>query len=240
VGTALVLATAAGCDKKPAPEGAAPSASQFTEVDKVALMEKHYQSAIAAHDALIRGDLPAFRERVAALSTQALPPNAPAGWKAPHDRLLALAKEASSADDVPKAAASMASVVEACGSCHASQSQGPVYRKPHPSWSDTELKTKMLGHQWATERLWEGVTGPWDDAWRRGAAEVARTRLFPEDAGVGQTLRDQEAALRAVGDEAAKATELGARAKIYGRLLGGCADCHRAARVEFKGRSGAK
>lgn len=217
----VLLIAVAGCS---APEPPPPSEPTFTEMNKVALMEQHYVAAITAHDMLIRNDLPSFRKHLAELATQSLPDHAPATWAAGHEKMQTAAARAADAKTLAASGAVMGSIVEACGSCHEALGQGPVYREPAPPTSDDPLKERMLAHQWATERLWEGVTDPWDDAWRRGAQAVAKSAVFPPDAPPAQL--EQEKALRAAGDDAMLATTLSARAQSYGRVLATCAGCH--------------
>ncbi|HMR05407.1 MAG TPA: hypothetical protein PKA88_06505 [Polyangiaceae bacterium] len=238
VGLALVVAATAAvaCDKKepPAPPAGA-AASGFTEIDKVALMERHYTAAITGHDALIRGDLEKLRTELSALSTQNLPDKAPAGWKTMHDKMRAAATSGKSAKTTEDARKAMARVVESCGGCHEQQVRGPVYQRPTAPEGGTPLQTDMLHHQWATERLWEGVTGPWDDAWLRGAQAIAKADVFrPEAGAVSDELRRKEAELRALGAEAGKASGLVARATTYGKILATCAACHTQVGVNMK------
>lgn len=202
----------------------------------VASMEAHYGLVILAHDALIHGDLDAFRAQLARAAEQQLPPSAPAAWGPYHEPLRAAAGSGAEAEDLEQAAHALAEVVRACGTCHAALDAGPVYPAPAPGDGETVVETAMLDHQWATERLWEGVTGPWDGAWQRGADALAETRVFG-DLGEGVTLadalREREEALRAIGREAKTTDGLDARAALYGRLLATCGDCHLEAGVEF-------
>ena len=214
----------------PPPPPAKP-ADTFHLSDKVALMERHYIAAIAAHDALIRGDTAAMRRHLAELSAQALPANAPDSWKPLHAQMRKAAT--SGQQDDPSAA--MAWVVNACGQCHQAFDQGPRYRKPLAPKGETQLQTDMLRHQWATERLWEGVTKPWDDAWIRGAAAMAKVNVFSQYKGVvSDALRSQEATLRRLGVEAGHTQGLAGRARLYGSMLATCAGCHLSVGVTLK------
>jgi cytochrome c553 len=207
-----------------------------TEVEMVAAMEAHYTTTILAHDALIQGDVDGFRAQLAATSSHELPPNSPELWK-PFDRQLhAAARKAAEATDLDSAATGMAEVALACGACHGGVGAGPIYPAPAPRDGRDPLQEAMLEHQWATERLWEGVTGPWENAWERGSAALAETRVFggsessmPPD----ESLLEREAALRSLGEEAMTTKALDARARLYGRLLATCGDCHGAMGIEL-------
>lgn len=244
----VLLAVACGCrseteksQTKSSP-GAGATEKRFTEVDKVRLMESHYVAAIAAQDLLIRNRLEEFRAKLAELAATELPSNAPAGWAPLHQRMRDAAARAAAESNLAETAAGleragavMAAVVEACGVCHSSLSTGPVYQKPEPATADNPVHATMRKHQWSTERLWEGVTGPLDEAWERGALAVAETELFTA-ADTSASLREREAAMRALGKEAGAAATLGDRAKFYGRLLASCAGCHDEAKVVLKDR----
>ena len=128
-------------------------------------------------------------------------------------------------------------MVLACGSCHEALDRGPFYPAPAPNEGASEIEPAMLDHQWATERLWEGVTGPWDNAWQRGAAALAETQVFggQEPAlTLSDDLRRREQELREIGTKARRAKGLKERAALYGRLLSTCGGCHRAAGVTFE------
>ena len=205
-----------------------------TEAEMSAVMERHYEVAILSHDALIQGDLEKMRSRLARLAKQELPAGAAKTWKSRHARLHEAASSASKISSLESAGSVMGDVAEACGACHAALGVGNIYYWPAPPDEDDKLKTAMRTHQWATERLWEGVTGPFEEAWPRGAEALAEISLFD---AVGDTvtsdLRAREAVLRDMGRRAKAATGLEERADIYGRLLSTCAGCHQEAGVSI-------
>ena len=213
----------------------AASTAKLTEVEMVALMEQHYNAAISSHDALIRGDLKTLRSQLAKISTQELPAAAPQSWRPHHTRLREAARSAASVSSLDTAATVMSAVTEACGACHAAAGAGKIYFWPAPPDKDNKLKTAMRTHQWATERLWEGVTGSLDEAWNRGAAVLAEARVFSDKRDtVKSTLLAREAELRKMGQTAKETTGLHERAIIYGQLLATCAECHQEAGVSIK------
>jgi cytochrome c553 len=208
-----------------------------TEVEMVASMEAHYNVVILAHDALLQGDLEGFRSQLSLVLEEALPPSAPAEWLPPHERLQAVAREGANASDLDEAAAALAQVVLACGTCHAAFDTGPVYPAPAPADGEDAVKTAMLDHKWVTERLWEGVTGPWDNAWERGADALAVVEVFGDEnlaVTLSDDLKRRERELRKIGEEAKTTRALDERAALYGRLLATCAECHQAAEVTFE------
>jgi cytochrome c553 len=212
------------------------SREEPTKVEKVASMEAHYGVAIIAHDALIRGDLPTFRAALIEVSQQELPPGSDPGWHALQDKLQAAAAVAGRTQELPAAAAQMGVVVQSCGTCHVALGLGPLYPAPAPPEGDDPIETAMLEHQWVTERLWEGVTGPWDNAWERGATALANMRIAGDDVDsfiLTDAVQQQEDALRALGSDAQAATSLDDRAAVYGRALATCGGCHQSFGVRF-------
>jgi cytochrome c553 len=206
-----------------------------SEAEMVNLMERHYEATILSHDALIQGDLETMRKQLARLARQKLPANAPQGWSPFHARLQEAARSgASNITTLQEAGSVMAEVAEACGACHAAQKVENIYYWPAPPEDEKSLKSTMHTHQWASERLWEGVTGPFAEAWPRGASALAEGRIFKgEGDEVKASLRAREDELREMGRSAMAASGLHARALAYGRLLTRCAACHREAGVSI-------
>lgn len=208
---------------------------ELTEVERVALMEEHYTAAIRSHDALIQGDLEALRRQLAKIAEQKLPQAAPKSWTAHHIVLQRAARKGEGVSSLDAAATIMSGVGEACGSCHIALKAGKIYFWPEEPKGDDEFAKAMRTHQWATERLWEGLTGPFEEAWNRGAAELAIVRLFEEDReSVSATLLKMEGELRDLGRKAKETKELHERAEVYGYLLKTCATCHREAEVTIE------
>jgi cytochrome c553 len=202
----------------------------------VAVMEWHYKAAILSHDALIQGDLEKMRTRLARIIEKSLPASAPKSWRPHHARLhKAALSGVSGITSLDSAGSVMGDVAEACGACHAALKVGNIYFWPAPPDKDDKFKTTMRTHQWASERLWEGVTGPFEEAWPRGAEAMAATRIFKDGRDtVKASLRAREAELRKMGRKAKAATGLHQRAVIYGRLLSTCARCHQEAGVTIE------
>ena len=234
----IALAIVCGCgggEETPAPVSVADREGP-SEVEMVSAMEAHYASAILAHDALIQGDLDAFRAQLADLDTHELPPNSPDPWKPFDAQLRAAARRAGEATDLSTAANVLASVAGACGTCHQSLGAGPVYPVPPVNEQDQPLKAEMSGHQWATQMLWNGVTGPSACAWDRGSTQLAESRIFSDGGSfdeVDDSLVQLEVALRGLGEEARTTTALPARAILYGRMLATCGGCHQAVGVKL-------
>jgi cytochrome c553 len=243
MGAALLAAMGCGEERPPKTpetttrEASAPARERPTEVEMVAAMEAHYSVVILAHDALLQGNLETFRSQLALVPDQGLPPTSPQHWLPLHEKLQAAALAGANAADLDTAASTLAQVLLACGTCHVALGTGPTYPAPAPDDGDNVLQTAMLDHQWATERLWEGVTGPWDNAWERGADSLAMLELFGEadpELTLSDELRRREQELREIGEEARTTTALDERAALYGRLLATCGGCHQLMGVTFE------
>jgi cytochrome c553 len=226
----LLLMALPWCQLMAAPQSAMPA--KPNKIDMVAVMEVHYHSAIAGHDALIRGDLKTLRRRITELTLQPLPPAAPASWEPFDTQLREAARNMETVTNLNDAALAMASVAKSCGSCHAAAGAGQIYFWPAPPNGDKKIQTAMLTHQWASERLWEGITGPFDKAWIRGAKSLAEGKIFGE--GAKATLHARETDLQNLSQQAERITGLDEKALIYGQLLATCAGCHLEANVSIK------
>jgi hypothetical protein len=240
---ALIAAVGCGEESSPeAPEAATretstPVRDRPTEVEMVAAMEAHYSAVILAHDALLQGNVESLKSQLAQASTQDLPPTSPQQWLPFHEALQAAAREGANVSDLDSAANALAHVVLACGDCHAALGAGPIYPAPAPDEGDDAVETAMLDHQWATERLWEGVTGPWDNAWDRGSEALAAIQVFGEASPrivLTEELRRRENELREIGEAARTVSALDERAALYGRLLATCGGCHQLVGVTFE------
>lgn len=244
VWVALIAVSGCGEQSPPAAQEAAtkpvtsvPVRDRPSEVQMVAAMEAHYSVVILAHDALLQGDLESFRSQLALVPGQELPVGSPEEWIPLHDQFRVAAGKGAEVTDLDAAAVALASVVLACGTCHAALVSGPIYPAPAPDDGANALETAMRDHQWATERLWEGVTGPWDNAWERGADALTVTQVFDgpdSEVVLSDDLQRRVQQLREIGRQAKITTALDERAALYGRLLSTCGECHQAIGVKFE------
>jgi cytochrome c556 len=88
----------------------------------------------------------------------------------------------------------------------------------------------MIRHQWAADRLWDGLVGPSDVSWQAGAEVLRDAPLFTD--AVTEDVEQYEAVTKLawqvheIGALAATVPDHGRRAELYGTLLGTCASCH--------------
>ena len=120
-----------------------------------------------------------------------------------------------------------AKVAKACASCHVHIPRllrlPPPPEEPSP---EPALDVRMARHQWAADRLWEGVVMGDERRWRQGL-EVLAMRPVPMPHGDGLARRLQKLATDALGDFESRSDTYATRAQAYGEMLVTCAACHR-------------
>ena len=192
-------------------------------------MQEHMQRVSQLKGAVIRGDLASLRR--------------PATWLAQHEPspeasilyvpfILSMrghASEILEAQDVRTAAGDVSAIATDCANCHIASEVNLDFGNAAepPAWANME--SHMQRHQWAMDRLWEGLVGPSDASWSRGIRMLAEAPLHGTEAVWEDSVADGDELARRVhelGREAATALLPHARAAVYGEMLGVCADCH--------------
>lgn len=223
----LVILSLALLGLAPCPrDGAQPPASR-EEVQ--AQMKTHFEEVSRIKDAVIDGDLETAREQASWVAGNERPAHYPVGWRPQVSELIKAAERTADAPDIETAARRTANLAAACGRCHRANNVQPRFPNAmEPELSD-DVKAQMERHQWAADRLWEGLVGPDDGAWHRG------TELFPPtvcaddfeiDGAIADAMRELCTDIEVLGDQAADAKAPESRVKIYGQLLTTCAACH--------------
>ena len=198
-------------------------------------MYAHFSQVGEVQTALILGDLEAARRPAEWLAEHGRHPAAALGGEAALNRLRAGAQEVARASTVPQATRGAASMAAACGQCHSAVASPLTMGSRATVPEGDELGEHMVRHLWAADRMWEGLIGPSDDLWRAGSAALAEDALFlagPEERGP-EVDRIGRAAHQ-LGTDARRATDVNARAEVYGLLLATCADCHALAGVDWR------
>jgi cytochrome c556 len=205
---------------RPSPGESSQSPAERGEAVRFA-MDEHFMDISAIRDAVVDGDLATVTELSERLQVRESESDHPTEWDAHIDAVVALAGELRAADGLAPAAAKTAELGAACGACHHALDVHPPFDDAVEPGDDDSGAGIMRRHQWATERLWEGVVGPSDWAWTRGADAFAD----PPGCVAGTDL-EICATLHALGPRLVAATEPDTRATLYGELLGTCAACH--------------
>lgn len=178
--------------------------------------------------AIAFGDLDAARREAGAVAKLDEPDLLPA-WRPYVDQIRASARQIELATGLVAAAKTSALLGRRCAQCHEASGAKIVFAKEPPPPAGAKLPSHMAGHQWATQRLWEGLVGPSNERWLEGARALARAPLaivaegdLPPDLAVG----DDVSRIRLLATRAQTAKTQDDRAELYGDLLATCARCH--------------
>ena len=118
-------------------------------------------------------------------------------------------------------------VAAGCAWCHSRTQKLPVFPEPATAPSDDGTpRTRMARHQWAVDRLWEGMVGASDHHWRLGLNVLATTPLpfSPLTDAPALAAQLQSYAQHAIATQTTESLE--ERAREYGEMLVTCAACH--------------
>jgi cytochrome c553 len=215
----------------PAPAAAQPAAAADAQTLESYMLE-HFLIANYARDAVITGRLDALRRALKALSEYDYAHVATGDAQPWIAKLQLAAKPGATATSQEEAARAIADVAVVCGQCHAARGTGPVFPNAYDADSDMGLANtlgdRMERHVWAANRMWEGLIGPSDQAWRAGSAELASVPLKAprHKPALSAEFAAELRQLRELGDHARSSTESAERAQVYARLLVHCARCH--------------
>jgi len=189
-------------------------------------MHASFDLARAVERVLIRGKLEDARPLAAALASAAEPPGL-APWAAQLALVRTRAQAVAGAPGIDEACRGAARLAEACARCHIDTRAQAEFQSPPAAPEDRDTVTaRMARHQWAVNRIWEGMVGGADDAWTAGLEVLATTplpwpKIEPERAKLASRL--QQLAVQA---KRVPAAGLADRARIYGDILVTCAACH--------------
>jgi len=239
----VALCVTAGCqptaDARTGPQAAAPAAPVRTddpeppppqrfERDMMIRFHMHasFDTARGIERLLIRGKLDDARYFARLLATEPDPPGL-----APWARQIAVVRERAaavgSAPGIDEACRRAARLAEACAGCHVDASAQPEFQPPPRLPADQQtVAARMARHQWAADRIWEGMVGDAGDAWRAGldvlaAAPLSWPEITSDRAGLARRLQQLADRARHPAKD-----DLAERARVYGEILVTCAACH--------------
>ena len=212
-------ATAATASATPSGSAGAPPALR-------ALMAEHFSRAASVKNAVIAGDLQASKEDAEWMAKHELSRSLPDRWRPHVQAMQAAAQRVVDATDTATAARATADMGQACGSCHRALG-GPKFQVGSPPAEGSGAAIQMMRHEWAVDRMWEGLIGPSDAAWVKGSEALGGAILIkkaleksvpPEVESLARKIRDLGEKSRSAAPEE--------RAALYGEFLGTCAECH--------------
>jgi cytochrome c553 len=193
-------------------------------------MQRHFDEASAIKDAAIDGDLETMHETAKWVVDSQDPTDYPLAWRPHVVRLVEAAQRVAQAGNVDAAAAATAEVAANCGGCHLAVQARPGFGALAEPADDGSTVGIMDRHQWAADRLWEGIVGPSDEAWTNGVRSFVSApgcRIDPEEP-LSEYMTVLCRQVEGLGVRAASAHAQPERARVYGEFLRTCAACHNA------------
>ena len=219
---ALLLAS---CGKAPEPAAQQPPPASAEEVRKH--MDDHFGKVREVEEAVIRGDLEAAKAPALWIADHQETTGLPPGTESRVVEMKAAARSVASADNIGTAGIAAASLVGACGGCHATAKVYPAIAQGAEATAKAKRPDHMLEHQHAIDLMYHGLISPASGDWIRGAEALKVAplggKLFPEVSAEAVT---EEARVHELAARAVEAPGMSSRVAIYGSLLGSCATCH--------------
>lgn len=192
------------------------------------VMGDHFAITSWARDSVIAGLLPPLREPLIALADYHYDEVQTGGWLPWIAELQEAARLTSKAATLDAAAMGVATMARVCGECHRANHAGPAIPAagdPLERRKADTVEERMARHMWASELLWEGLTGPSDVTWRAGV-KVLLEAPDALDEAMPQSFDADLQQVRVLSQNAEAADSLADRANVYGLLIATCADCH--------------
>ena len=198
--------------------------------EEIPEMHRNLSKTVDIQTAVVQGDLERARKSASWLlereKAMIVPP---AG--ADHQRaMLSAASGIREAQDLKTMATLTGQLAGGCGSCHQAVKSGPRFVLGNTAPNGSSREAQMIRHLWAADRMWEGLVGPSEEAWKAGAEAMAKTQPALATAyrasTSATTSRGFLGEVNRLASEALAATTLAERADVYGRLLNTCNRCH--------------
>ncbi len=180
---------------------------------------------------IIAGKLEGVRDPATWLADHVTIAGLPGGFEPYIAQMRTYARHIIETKDLVSAAESVSKMAATCGACHMANGIALEFGYDQVPREDVEdVITHMQRHQWAADRLWDGLIGPSDSAWKRGADMLVDVPLASDDvtiatehhAEIGNITRR----LHDLGSSGAGTVTPDERSKLYGEVIGLCADCH--------------
>jgi mono/diheme cytochrome c family protein len=187
-------------------------------------MYAHFSEAGKVQTAVIFGDLDGMRSAARNLAEHEEPRGLPEAGLPFLDAMHEISARIAVESSLPDAAVETARLGATCGSCHEATDGGPVFRPNGLSAED--LSQTMVRHIQGADRLWEGLIGPSDLAWRAGADLLASGSVDPGTMATHPGQESMFAEIFRLGRLAQEADDQEKRTQVYGQILSTCSGCH--------------
>lgn len=227
---ALIAACGRGGAPPPTAVGGGPAPVASTPWSVKEQMKEHFLSTAIMRDALIRGDLGAFTTAAALISSEGA--TGPTWGRS--DAVRDAAARARGVETTASAARSLAELAVACGDCHRARARSPIVVPAAPP-AFASGNPQMARHRWAVDRLWEGLSAPSDEAWKKGSNAFSDAPLVGDvfaarDSAVQAQAFTLSVRAHALAARARTAATKEERARVFGELYATCVGCHTLAR----------
>lgn len=194
-------------------------------------MHDHLTRITTIKAAIIAGKLEDVREPAIWLADHEEVAELPADFERYITQMRAYARQVVEARDLKSAAVSVSRMAKTCGNCHLVNHVNLEFGYDNAPRQDLEdVVTHMQRHQWAADRLWEGLIGPSNHAWDRGTDMLIDVPLDPSDVTVSTEHADEISSIarriHALGGIGTETKTPDARSELYAEILGLCANCH--------------
>lgn len=191
-------------------------------------MQGHFEEIRVIERLLLDGDLADARERATAIAFDRADTELPT-YASYFARMRAAADALARATSVEDGFRQETRLAAECATCHLAAGAEPWFVPSEPPRADATAAERMARHQWAVDRLWEGVVGPSHEAWTAGLDVLAASPLPARALGDAAREREVEGLSRQLVQRARTARaieEPTRRARAYAELLVVCARCH--------------
>src|SRR5690606_8853311 len=126
-------------------------------------------------------------EKAVWLAEHELGDNLKEEWRSHAEAMKQAAKTLRDAATLDAAARGMGELGQACAECHQALGR-PKLGVGAPPEEGSGTQPHMLRHQWAADRLWEGLMAPIDELWLAGSEAMADAPLEKEQLGPDESL----------------------------------------------------
>jgi cytochrome c556 len=192
-------------------------------------MHDHYDAVVKVQSAIIAGSLEGTREPARWLAEHEAPAGMPGQWAEHVDAMRAAARDSLEAQDLATAATAASRMGIACGGCHVANNVTVEFDAVKRPSDKDRTRPHMERHQWAADRMWEGLIGPSSASWRQGANLLFESPMHPEELGAeagDELVLSMARRIHQLAGNATTVSEPVDKAEIYAEFLANCGACH--------------
>ncbi len=166
-----------------APRQGLAQADSEEQLTTVAVNMHEYLDRISTiKSSIIAGRLEGVRDPAIWIADHEITAGLPADFEPYIAQMKTHARHVIEAKDLISAAKSVSKMAKTCGACHEVNGIEMEFGYDQTPREDVEdVITHMQRHQWAADRLWDGLIGPSNSAWNRGADMLIDVPLASDD-----------------------------------------------------------